>query len=135
MMSIKRIKPSETWQIRHEVMWPNQPFEFVQLEEDKEGLHFGYFIEEKLVSIVSCFIVGDEMQFRKLATLVEYQGKGIATALLEYLFEFAKDKKIKKIWCNARRTKKSFYEKLGMKDTCLLFTKAEIDFTIMEMYL
>lgn len=97
MMSIKRIKPSETWQIRHEVMWPNQPFEFVQLEEDKEGLHFGYFIEEKLVSIVSCFIVGDEMQFRKLATLVEYQGKGIATALLEYLFEFAKDKKIKKI--------------------------------------
>ena len=34
MMRIKEIKASDTWQIRHEVMWPNEPFEFVQLAED-----------------------------------------------------------------------------------------------------
>ncbi|PTS91830.1 GNAT family N-acetyltransferase [Flavobacterium sp. HMWF030] len=132
-MSIKRIKPSETWQIRHDVMWPDQPFEFVQLEEDNDGLHFGYFVEEKLVSIVSCFIEGDEMQFRKLATLNEYQGKGIASELLEYIFKLAKEKDLKKVWCNARTEKKSFYEKFNMKDTYKIFSKAGQEFTIMEL--
>ncbi|PWJ98985.1 acetyltransferase (GNAT) family protein [Flavobacterium araucananum] len=92
-MNIKVIKASETWQIRHVVMWPDQPFEFVQLEEDNSGLHFGVFDGEKLVSIVSCFIVGTEMQFRKLATLDDYQGKGMASTLLKHILEVAKDKK------------------------------------------
>lgn len=132
-MKIKEIEASETWQIRHEVMWPDQPSEFVQLEEDNEGLHFGYFIEEKLVAIVSCFFVGDEMQFRKLATLNEYQGKGIASELLKYIFKLAKEKGLKKVWCNARTEKKTFYEKFGMKDTHKIFIKTGQEFTIMEI--
>lgn len=124
---------SETWKIRHMVMWPDQPFEFVQLEEDNSGLHFGVFLEEKLVSIVSCFISDDEMQFRKLATLNEYQGRGIATELLKYIFELARKKDLKRIWCNARTNKKSFYEKLGMKDTFQTFNKLGQEFTIMEI--
>jgi len=134
-MKIAPIQASETWQIRHEVMWPNQPFEFVQLEEDNAGLHFGVFIDEKLVSIVSCFITDDEMQFRKLATLEEFQGKGIASALLKYIFNLAKHKKLKKVWCNARSNKKSFYEKFGMVDTHQTFIKSEQEFTIMEISL
>lgn len=132
-MKIKEIEASETWQIRHEVMWPDQPFEFVKLEEDKEGLHFGCFAEKKLVSIISCFIIGDEMQFRKLATLNEYQGKGIASELLKYVFNLAKEKGLKKIWCNARTEKKAFYEKFGMKDTDKTFIKAGQEFSIMEV--
>lgn len=100
-MDIKKIKPSETWKIRHEVMWPDLPFEFVQLEEDHSGLHFGVFEKEKLVSIVSCFITEDEMQFRKLATLKEFQGKGIASVLVQYILDLAKEKKLSKVWCNA----------------------------------
>ena len=69
------------------------------------------FDKDMLVSIVSCFIVGDEMQFRKLATLEDYQGKGIATVLLHYILKLAKDKGLGKVWCNARTNKKSFYEK------------------------
>lgn len=134
-MKIAPIQASQTWQIRHEVMWPNQPFEFVQLEEDNSGLHFGVFIEEKLVSIVSCFIADDEMQFRKLATLENFQGKGIASELLKYILDLAKSKALKKVWCNARSNKKSFYEKFGMKDTHQTFIKAEQEFTIMEILL
>jgi GNAT superfamily N-acetyltransferase len=133
MMIIKSIKASDTWQIRHKVMWPDQPLEFVQLEEDEFGLHFGVFIDEKLVSIVSCFISDDEMQFRKLATLPEYQGQGIASELLKHIFELASKKNLKRIWCNARSGKKSFYEKLGMKDTFQTFSKAGQEFTIMEI--
>lgn len=132
-MEIRAIKASETWKIRHEVMWPEQPFEFVQLAEDNLGLHYGVFIEGKLVSIVSCFITDDEMQFRKLATLQEYQGKGIASELLNFVLKLAKEKGLKKVWCNARSNKKSFYEKFGMSDTHKIFTKAGKIFTIMTI--
>ena len=134
-MKIKAIEASQTWQIRHEVMWPDQPFEFVKLEEDNAGLHFGVFDQEKLVSIVSCFIVNDEMQFRKLATLEDFQGKGIASQLLEYILKLAKEKDLKKVWCNARTNKKTFYEKFKMIDTNKTFTKSGQEFTIMEILL
>lgn len=134
-MEIKAIQASETWQIRHEVMWPDQPFEFVQLEEDNSGLHFGVSADEKLVSIVSCFISDNEMQFRKLATLQEYQGQGIAFQLLKFIFELGNQNNLKRIWCNARIDKKSFYEKLGMKDTFQTFSKLGQEFTIMEIWI
>ena len=134
-MIIKKIQASETWQIRHEVMWPDQPFEFIQLKEDDLGLHFGVLIDEKLVSIVSCFFSDEEMQFRKLATLEQFQGKGIASKLLQHILIVAKEKEAKKIWCNARTNKKGFYEKFGMKDTQETFTKSGQEFTIMEILL
>lgn len=134
-MIIKEIQASETWKIRHEVMWPDQPFEFVQLKEDDLGMHFGVFIQEKLVSIVSCFFSDEEMQFRKLATLEDFQGQGIASELLKYILKLAKEKGVKKFWCNARTNKKSFYEKFGMKDTYKTFIKTEQEFTIMEILL
>ncbi|WP_343695049.1 GNAT family N-acetyltransferase [Flavobacterium sp.] len=134
-MIIKEIQASDTWKIRHEVMWPDQPFEFVQLDEDNSGFHFGVFTENKLVSIVSCFIEGREMQFRKLATLEEFQGKGIASHLLKHILQFAKEKNLQKVWCNARTNKKSFYEKFGMYDTYETFIKAGQEFTIMEIKL
>jgi GNAT superfamily N-acetyltransferase len=132
-MTIQEINASDTWKIRHEVMWPDQPFEFVQLEEDCLGLHFGAFINEQLVAIVSCFLTSDEMQFLKLATIESEQGRGIASQLLNYILQIAKEKGLKKVWCNARTSKRSFYEKFGMKDTLQTFTKAGQDFTIMEV--
>jgi GNAT superfamily N-acetyltransferase len=134
-MIIKEIQASETWKIRHEVMWPDQPFEFVQLKEDDFGLHFGVFTEDKLVSIVSCFFSDEEMQFRKLATLEQFQGQGIASELLKYILKLAKQKGAKKVWCNARSNKKAFYEKFGMNDTHQIFSKAGQEFTIMEILL
>jgi len=134
-MEIKPIKASQTWQIRHEVMWPDQPLEFVQLEEDNLGLHFGVFDQKKLISIVSCFVVDEEMQFRKLATLQKFQGNGSASQLLHYILKLAKENNLKKVWCNARTNKKSFYEKFGMKDTLKTFIKANQEFTIMEIIL
>lgn len=134
-MRIRTIQPSETWEIRHKVMWPDKPVEFVQLEEDNLGSHFGVFEQEKLVSIVSCFVVNQEMQFRKLATLEEYQGKGIASELLNYIFKIAKEQDLRKIWCNARSNKKSFYEKFGMIDRGEIFVKEGQEFTIMEILL
>ncbi|MCC9071294.1 GNAT family N-acetyltransferase [Flavobacterium sp. F-65] len=133
-MVIKEIPASATWEIRHKVMWPDMPFEFVQLKEDDLGIHFGAYDESKLVAIVSCFEVNGEMQFRKLATLTEEQGKGFATQLLEYILQQARNKGVKRIWCNARVSKKSFYEKFGLIDTEITFFKSGQEFTIMELH-
>lgn len=132
-MIIKEIPAEATWAIRHKVMWPEMPFEFVQLKEDDLGIHFGLYNESKLVAIVSCFEDHNEMQFRKLATLTEEQGKGFATLLLKYIFQQAKDKRVKRIWCNARVSKKSFYEKFGLIDTKVTFFKSGQEFVIMEL--
>nr|WP_280115299.1 GNAT family N-acetyltransferase [Flavobacterium fluviatile] len=85
--------------------------------------------------MVSCFIFDDEMQFRKLATLQEFQGRGIASELLEYIYELARKKDLRRVWCNARLEKKYFYEKLGMKDTFEICIKSGQEYTIMEMWL
>ncbi|MCV9926339.1 GNAT family N-acetyltransferase [Flavobacterium sp. LS1R49] len=132
-MIIKEIPASQTWEIRHRVMWPDKPLEFVQLEEDDLGIHFGLFAGAELVAIISCFEDHEEMQFRKLATLTEEQGRGYATLLLEHILLRARNNGIKRVWCNARVNKKEFYEKIGLIDTHITFFKSEQEYTIMEI--
>ncbi len=132
-MLIKEITAAEAWPIRQKVMWPDKPVEFIQIEGDETALHYGLFTDELPVSVISCFIQNEEMQFRKFATLQEHQGKGFGTSLLNFIIQEAKNKGIKKLWCNARTDKKDFYEKFGLTDTNNGFIKSGIAFTIMEV--
>lgn len=75
------------------------------------------------------------MQFWKLATLQDKQKRGFAGALLNYILDVAKRRGVKRVWCNACVNKKGFYEKFGLKDTHESFSKAGIEFTIMELWL
>lgn len=113
-------------------MWPDQPFEYVKLEEDDNGIHFGAFEGNDLRSIVSLFIQSDEAQFRKLATLEAYQGQGYASQLIEHLITFCKQRNVKRLWCNARTSKSSFYQKFGLVETSIRFTKKGEYYVIME---
>lgn len=87
---IAEITAEETWPIRHEVMWPDMPFDFVKVDNDNEGLHLGLFLGDKLSSIISVFKIGSSWQFRKFATLVEEQGKGLGSQLLKHVIDQAK---------------------------------------------
>ena len=131
-MTIQQIKPEDTWRIRQRVMWPDKSLEFVKLEDDYTGTHYGFFEKGELCSVVSCFERGGELQFRKLATLEHQQRKGYAAALLHFILDEAKRKGMKRIWCNARVNKKGYYEKFGFKETGNRFSKDGIDFTIMD---
>lgn len=62
--------------LRHEVMWPDEDFDYIKLKDDDAGIHFGLFKENMLISVVSLFVDKDEAQFRKFATLKSEQGKG-----------------------------------------------------------
>ncbi|OAQ42422.1 hypothetical protein A5893_04145 [Pedobacter psychrophilus] len=114
-------------------MYPLMLLKKLQLEEDEDGIHFGLFHDDKLISVVSCFEKEDGcVQFRKFATLKEFQHQGFGTALLTYIMAFAEEQKTKKIWCNARSTAIGFYQKLGLTETDEKFTRDGIDYVIME---
>lgn len=135
-MEIKIIAAEETWPLRHEIMWPEMPFDFIKLPEDSNGNHLGLFIDKVLVSIVSLFQTGSGIaQFRKFATVTNQQGKGYGSKLLLRLFEFAQEKGFHTLWCNARVDKTDFYKKFGMFETQDTYVKENIKFVILKKVL
>lgn len=113
-------------------MWPDRPLDFVKLTNDEIGSHYGLLLNKKLISIISIFESENMIQFRKFATLHEYQGEGYGTLLLNFVIQLAKQKKYEKIWCNSRADKVNFYSKFGLVKTDKFFKKEEINFIIME---
>ncbi|MBS2213740.1 GNAT family N-acetyltransferase [Carboxylicivirga mesophila] len=129
---IVEISADETIAIRHQVMWPDKPVDYVRLPNDEEGKHYGLFIDGEMVSVISLFITDKQAQFRKFATLQRLQGKGYGTLLLEEVIHVARSLNLDKIWCNARMDKAGYYAKFGMKLTDQTFLKGGIEYVIME---
>lgn len=129
---VKEIEAADTWDLRHRVMWPEKSIDYVKLEEDRNGTHFGLFNDEKLVSVVSLFISGKEAQFRKFATDSIAQGNGYGTKLLQHVLLVAQQNKVETIWCNARVDKTSFYKRFGLVETDQKFNKGGIDYVMMQ---
>ncbi|WP_421938378.1 GNAT family N-acetyltransferase [Pedobacter sp.] len=135
LVQIEQIFPSLTWRIRHETMYPDQPFDIVKLKDDFEGIHFGLYADHKLTGVVSLFQDGTEYQFRKLAILPQAQKLGYGTMLMAYILDFCKIQKATRLWCNARANAKEFYHKFGFHETETTFLKNGYDFVIMELIL
>jgi len=133
-MTITHITPEQTWEIRHQVLWPDQPLDYVKIPNDADGLHFGCFVDGKLVSIISGFIdpATKDAQFRKFATLHEYQGKGYGSQLLSHLITELTSHGATRIWCNARVNATALYERFGMYKTNQTYTKLGFDYVVME---
>lgn len=133
MAVVEQIFPALTWRIRHVSMYPDHPFDFVKLENDFDGIHFGIYENHNLTGVVSLFTAGDVGQFRKLAVLPEAQGKGLGNQLMNYLIDFCKIQKLTKLWCNARVNAKEFYAKFGFHETENTYTADGFDFVILEL--
>ena len=133
MLEIKQIQPSETWEIRHRVMWANKPFDGIKLPSDENGLHFGLFKDDVLISVISLFIENNTAQFRKFATETAEQGKGYGAKLLTYLMEECIKKDIKTLWCNARTSASGFYEKFGFEIVSEPWVKEGIEYVKMSI--
>jgi len=129
---IKQITSSETLPIRHKVMWPNKPIEYVKLPNDENARHFGLFVNGEITSIISLFEDNNEVQFRKFATLEKFQGLGYGSILLKKIIDLIKKEGVRKLWCNARVEKSKFYERFNLKTTDKKFVKGGIEYVIME---
>jgi len=116
-------------------MWPNRPLEYIKLEQDPQGIHFGAFSSDELVSVISLFIneTDHSAQYRKFATLTSHQGRGIGSQLLTRVIEEAKENGVKRLWCNARLDATQLYERHGLKKTDQTFEKGGQYYVIMEL--
>ena len=134
-LTIEQIRPQLTWRLRRDVLYPSEPLSAMEMDEDANGLHFGAFYKDQLVSVVSLFQTGTSFQFRKFAVLPHMQGKGVGKTLLQYLINFAKAQDGRLIWCNARSTAVNFYQKAGFVTTGQTFSKQGFDYEIFEKVL
>ena len=53
---IRSITPEQTYSLRHAVLWPDKPVEYVKVENDADGYHFGAFLNGDLVAVISLFV-------------------------------------------------------------------------------
>ena len=129
---IKEITIDEVLPFRQKVMWPDKPIDYVKLTDDHKAKHFGLVVNDQVITIISLFYNNDKVQFRKFATLIEFQGKGYGSILLKKILNMLKQENITKVWCNARKEKTSFYKRFNLDTTDQEFTKGNIDYIIME---
>lgn len=132
MVVIREVPAKVVWPVRHTVMYPEKTFESIKLADDLSGIHLALYDDQELVSVVSLFIKGNELQFRKFATIEKYQRKGYGSRLVEYVIDWASQHGINRIWCNARKSASSFYQKFGFYETATVFLQDNIDFVVME---
>ena len=134
-MHIQLVGLDDIWAMRQSVMYPHESLQFVQLEDDERGVHWGLYLEGELVSVISVFEKQGSVQFRKFATKTNMQGKGYGTALLQYVMDHAVTTDKKNIWCNARTSAIGMYQKFGMKAVGDTWQKYGIEFIKMEKQL
>ncbi|EGK00641.1 MULTISPECIES: GNAT family N-acetyltransferase [Dysgonomonas] len=131
-MIITEVPYHDVLTMRQQVMYPDKDTEFVKLSDDDRGLHIGVYEKDELVSVMSIFLHGRDVQFRKLATRNDMQGKGFASALMQWLIDYANDMKLNRLWCNARINATGFYSKFGYEETDERFSKNGYEYVVME---
>ena len=131
---IKFITSEEALPIRSLVLRDNKPLELCRFPSDtiKGAFHLGYFDHNKPVSVASFHpqskdnFEGLGYQLRGMATLPQYQGKGIGNQLVNFAIVYLRGQQASYIWCNARKNAFRFYENLGFEYISEEFEVAEI---------
>ena len=132
MLYIEQIRPELTWRMRQKVLYPAQKLYEMEMDGDNHGYHFGAFMDNELVGVVSLFQNGDDFQFRKFAVDESMQGKRVGKTMLKHIIDFALNENAKRLWCNARVSAIGFYLKNGFNPTGKLFSKNGFDYEIVE---
>lgn len=144
-LEIRAIHADQTIPLRHTVIWPNHPPSHVLLPEDDSGHHYGAFLHSNdlPVAVISVFreplpvdfVPGSvaAVRFRKFACDIRLQGQGIGTKLLKHIFTLAHDVlAADAIWCDARLSTASWYQRRGMTQFGPTFFKHEVEYVRMR---
>lgn len=86
--SIQPITASQTYTLRHRLLWPDKPIEYVKVENDGEGYHSGVFHQNEIIAIISLFLRNAGIitaRFRKFAVKPNFQHRGTGTGLLNHV--------------------------------------------------
>lgn len=119
-MIVKIINFEKTYKLRHSVLWPHKSIENCFIDIDQNGVHFGCYFKDELISIGSFFRMKNEdfpfhlIQFRlrAMATNLLHKGLGAGTTLINFASKFLKQNcSADIIWCDARELAVNFYKK------------------------
>lgn len=132
---IVRVSTDEVLPVRHQVLWPNRPISFCEVEEDDQAKHFGVKVDGRLVCVVSLYIKGGAARLRKFATLPEFQGRGIGSQMLEALMDRVRTDGVHYLWLDARESAMDFYSRFGFKAEGERFHKGDIAYFRMSQQL
>lgn len=126
-MKVLRISASDTYHIRHKVLAPKLGLDAIKFQNDDDedlSFHLGAFIDGQLVSVASFFYEKHpkfpdlhQYQLRGMATLPEFERKGLSSELLKVAFPIIRQNFCTLVWCNARKSAVGFYEKVGFLRT------------------
>lgn len=122
------IDAAATYPLRHSVLWPDKPIDYVRLDEDEWGHHYGTYLDDELVAVISLFVVNTAARFRKFATRPDQQNRGLGTLLLQHVFNEAHRLGATTISCDARLSAAPFYQRFGMQPTGDVFYKGTIPY-------
>lgn len=123
-MIVKQIEAKDTYPIRNIMLRPGLPEETCHFtgDDDEHTFHLGGFIENQLASVASFYFNNNDKiqnnyqyQLRGMATLDQYQGQGLSSALLRTAFPIIKNNHVDLLWCNARKEAVGFYYKVGFE--------------------
>ena len=119
---IKFIPASDTLAIRSEVLkagkLPPEKCSF-PADEDEGSFHLGFFVADRLVSVVSFHHrrnadrEGDGYRLDGMATLAEFRGRGYGNKLINFASVYLRRRKANYIWCKALKAACNFYERVG----------------------
>lgn len=135
MIKIQNISSTDTFLVRHPVLRAGKPIESCVFDGDNlpSTKHFGLYIKEKLVGVVSVFknnntifIIENQFQIRGMAVLPEFQKKGFGEDLVKHCENYVKNLNGTIIWFNARKNAVPFYKKLGYNKIGNPFSIADI---------
>ena len=110
----KLIQPNLTHKIRLSVLWPHKNISNCFLAEDdlKDTFHVGTFLKQNNV-------IFDEnvkqYRLRAMATEKKHQGISMGRKLIMFAKNELIKRKVKLLWCDARKIAIPFYENLGFK--------------------
>ncbi|HAS6548312.1 TPA: GNAT family N-acetyltransferase [Vibrio parahaemolyticus] len=132
-MDIRKVSTAEVLPIRHLVLWPDKSPSFCEVEGDRSAIHYGAFVDGKLVCVASVYNNGLEARLRKFATLPEHQRKGIGTKVIMHLINDLKRENVSYFWCDARTSALSFYQKFGLCVEGEEFQKSNVSYFKMSV--
>ncbi|KAL6303171.1 GCN5-related N-acetyltransferase [Sparassis latifolia] len=153
-VQIWAISADQTIPLRHSVLWPDHPSSYVRIPEDDLAYHYAAFIpsRDEPVAVISVFkeslpalpvssskaaesreTYSNAARFRKFACDPSYQGRGIGTKLLEYVFCTARaELSCGTVWCDARVSTVPWYERRGMTPFGKTFIKSGMEYIRMQ---
>ena len=131
------LMPSELWEaltIRIKVFVEEQ---LVPLEEERDAyddtaLHFGVFVEDKMVGTGRVVLIDKKGKIGRVAILPEYRGFGIGTKLMETILRTCEEQGLTEAFLGAQLQALDFYGKLGFSAEGPIFDDGGIPHRLMR---